>query len=94
MALFRYVDQEALLQVAYGEWDQARERTQRMLVQYFAGEGSRCGVRAARRCPPAPTHTWWWLCLAAADVDCSGTVSWEEFIHIAGECLRELGVAL
>ncbi len=34
----RYVDQELLLGVVYGEWEQGQARTRAMLLQFFAGE--------------------------------------------------------
>ena len=34
---FKYVDQEALLSIAYEEWKLAQERTRHMLLQFFKG---------------------------------------------------------
>jgi hypothetical protein len=34
---FKYVDQEALLSIAYQEWQLALDRTRHMLLQFFKG---------------------------------------------------------
>jgi hypothetical protein len=86
------------------EWKQAIERTRALLLRHFAGANcvrQRCTrsfvciALLVERRPRVETRSLFcaFRAFAAADVDHSGTVSWDEFLSVAGTCAPRTAIA-